>query len=110
MIRTVVIGAAGKMGRMLMSMILQDPELALAGAVEVPACPALGQDAGVLAGLQPCGIRITTDLAAAVAKADAVIDFSAVDVAVANARIAVAAGCAVVLHTTGLKAKDRQEL
>lgn len=110
MIRTVVIGAAGKMGRMLVCGILKDPGLKLVGAVEVPGCPALGQDAGVLAGLLPCGISLSQDLAAVAAQADAVIDFSAPAAAVAHARLGVAAGCVVVLGTTGLQDPDRQEL
>jgi 4-hydroxy-tetrahydrodipicolinate reductase len=110
MIRTLIIGAAGRMGRMLVAGVLRDPNLALAAAIEIPACPFVGQDAGTVAGLSACGVRITGDLAAAVRTADVVIDFSAAETALANARLAAAAGCAVVLGTTGLKAEDRAAL
>lgn len=110
MIRVIIIGAAGRMGRLLVAGVLRDPDLKLAGAIEVPACPLLGQDAGTVAGLPACGVRITGDLAAALRGTDAIIDFSAAESALPNARAAAAAGCAVVLGTTGLKPEDRAAL
>ena len=56
MIKAVIVGAAGRMGRRLVANVLENPNFALAGAVEAPACPALGADAGELAG---CGSRRT---------------------------------------------------
>ena len=108
--RIVIIGAAGRMGRMLVGNVLRDPELKLAGAIEIAGCPFLGQDAGTLAGVPACGVAISADLAAGVKNADTVIDFSAAEAAVPNARLAAAAGCAVVLGTTGLGEADRKAL
>ncbi len=110
MTRVVVIGAAGRMGRLLVSGLLRDPTMKLAGAVELPDCPLLGQDAGTIAGLPACGVALTADLAAAAKQADTVIDFSAAESALPNARLAAAAGCAVVLGTTGLRAADKATL
>ncbi len=108
--RIAILGAAGRMGRMLVANTLRDSELKLTGAVEVAGSPFLGQDAGVVAGLAPCGVLITDSLAAAVRNADAIIDFTAPTVAVANAKVAAAAGCAAVIGTTGLKDADRAAL
>ena len=65
MIRATIVGAAGRMGRRLVANVLENPNFALAGAVEAPACPALGADAGELAGCGKSGVVITADLAAA---------------------------------------------
>jgi 4-hydroxy-tetrahydrodipicolinate reductase len=110
MIRTIIIGAAGRMGRQLVTQVMADPELELAGAIEAADNPTIGEDAGILAGQGRAGVEVSADLAAAATEADAVIDFSAHDVAVANARIAVTAGCAMVIGTTGLSEDDRHEL
>ena len=50
MIKVAVIGAAGRMGRMLVTRIIEDPELKLVGALEYSESPFLGQDAGELLG------------------------------------------------------------
>jgi 4-hydroxy-tetrahydrodipicolinate reductase len=44
-----VLGCAGRMGRAVMAEILASPDVRLAGGVELPEHPALGQDLGVLA-------------------------------------------------------------
>lgn len=65
MIRTVVIGAAGRMGRRLVANIQESDTLELAGAVEYAESPFLGQDAGAVAGCGNAGVAITADLAGA---------------------------------------------
>lgn len=108
--RVVILGAAGRMGRMLVTGALHDPELALAGAIEIAGSPFLGQDAAVVAGQPACGVRIAHDLAAALKDADAVIDFTAAEAAVSNAIAAARAGCAAVIGTTGLSEAARAAL
>jgi 4-hydroxy-tetrahydrodipicolinate reductase len=95
------------MGRMLVTNCLRDPDLKLAAATEIAASPFVGQDAAAVAGLPPCGTLITTDLAEAAAQSDVVIDFSAPEGTVENARTATQVGCAVVVGTTGLKEADK---
>ena len=51
MIKTVIIGAAGRMGRMLVANVAKNPNFELAGATEYDGSPELGKDAGVLAGV-----------------------------------------------------------
>ena len=53
MIRTVIVGAGGRMGRVLIALTLQDPALKLVGAVEAAGSPLQGQDAGGVAGSPP---------------------------------------------------------
>lgn len=94
-----VAGAAGRMGRQLVKTLASQPDLRLAGAVDLHQ---VGEDAGVVAGSGPCGVVITSDLAAALAaKPDAMADFTAPAAVMENVRLALAARVPCVVGTTG---------
>jgi 4-hydroxy-tetrahydrodipicolinate reductase len=98
-------GAAGRMGRSLVALAVGDPELELVAALESAGCPALGQDAGMLAGIgRDCGVKIAAALAG---KVDCIVDFSAPEGALARLAEAVKAGAALVCGTTGLDDKQK---
>ncbi|UCH76066.1 MAG: 4-hydroxy-tetrahydrodipicolinate reductase [Rhodospirillales bacterium] len=97
-----VVGAAGRMGRMLVRQVAESQGCALAGATERPGSEVLGADAGRLAGIGELGITIDDDAAAMIAGVDAVIDFTAPEATVAHAELAAQAGAAMVIGTTGL--------
>lgn len=97
-----VVGAAGRMGQMLVRRIAATEGMTLAGASESPGSNALGRDAGEVAGLEACGVKITGDSTVAIAAADAVIDFTIPAATVAHAKIAADKGVAMVIGTTGL--------
>ena len=99
--RLVVVGAAGRMGQMLIKTIHETPGATLAGAIEQPGSPALGQDAGVLAGIGATGIKITDDPLPVFAKADGVLDFTAPAATVDFAALAAQARIVHVIGTTG---------
>ncbi|MFA7230329.1 MAG: 4-hydroxy-tetrahydrodipicolinate reductase [Victivallaceae bacterium] len=109
MIRVIVVGAAGRMGRRLVANIVEADDLTLTGAIEAAGIPFVGQDAGAVAGVGECGVKITDDLNAAVKNADAIIDFSTGGT-ISNATAAVDAGCAVVIGTTALGDAEKAEL
>jgi 4-hydroxy-tetrahydrodipicolinate reductase len=108
--RLVVTGAAGRMGRMLIKTIAETPGVVLCAAIERADSPALGQDAGLLAGVGAMGAPISDDPAAALASADGVIDFSAPAATVAIAALAAQARIAHVVGTTGLSEDDLKSL
>lgn len=108
--RLVVVGAAGRMGRMLIRAIDQAEGCTLAAAIERPGSAALGNDAGILAGLPASGVNVTSDAAAAFAAADGVLDFTAPEATVAFARLAAEAGVLHVVGTTGLEPAHLAEL
>ncbi|MBT5444992.1 MAG: 4-hydroxy-tetrahydrodipicolinate reductase, partial [Gammaproteobacteria bacterium] len=74
--RVGVVGAAGKMGKTLVEMIQESPDLALAAAVDLPGLQVIGQDAGIVAGIGEVGVSIADDLAQVVADIDVLIDFT----------------------------------
>ncbi len=104
--RLVVTGAAGRMGRMLIGAIHATPGVVLAAALEHENSSALGQDAGVLAGLGELGIPITADPLQAFVAADGVIDFSTPAATVAFVALAAQARIVHVIGTTGLSRDD----
>ncbi len=100
MIQVVVSGAAGRMGREIVRLVLAGDGLALAGAVD-RAPGAAGQDAAALAGLPPCGVRIAASLAEALPSAGVVIDFTHFEASAAHAEACAAAGIPMVVGATG---------
>ena len=104
--RLVVVGAAGRMGRTLMLTIDTMKDAVLHAGLERDGSPAIGQDAGQLAGLSPAGISVTGDIAAALAGADGIIDFSTPATSVRLAALAAEAGIVHVIGTTGCSAED----
>jgi len=73
----VLINGGGRMGKMILSHLLQDPDLALAGVREVPDHPAQGRDAGGLLGAGDLGAPVIDRLDRLEARPDVVIDFAA---------------------------------
>lgn len=84
--------------------------IALVGAVDRTECPAVGQDAGRVAGTPDIGVPITTDIAAVAATGDVLIDFSAREAVPATARIAARLRKGLVVGTTGLTNDEREAL
>jgi 4-hydroxy-tetrahydrodipicolinate reductase len=110
-LKVAVHGAAGRMGRVVVDLVLQDASAELVAAIDQPSSPALGQDAGMLAGsLKKVGVVVSDDLDASLSAAQVVIDFSTLG----SARTLVAActkhKVSAVLGTTGLDASDERAL
>ena len=103
MIKVVVLGAGGRMGRRVIAAVVAMPSLSLAAAVERGGAPELGEDAGTLAGIAPVGVKATSDLAKALRGADVAIDFTSPAATKANAAACAKAGVAMVIGTTGLE-------
>ena len=57
-----IIGAAGRMGRILIEATLANPDTTLAAAVDVPGSSLIGADAGELVGQGSSGVLLADDL------------------------------------------------
>jgi 4-hydroxy-tetrahydrodipicolinate reductase len=101
-----VAGAGGRMGRAVVAEILRTPGASLAGGFERPGGPDIGKDIGVLAGLDALGLSVEDAAERGLARAGALIDFTAPEASVQNARAAAAKGVAHVIGTTGFSAAD----
>ncbi len=105
-----VVGAAGRMGQMLVREIAGTPAAIFAGGTEAPGSAALGRDPGEFAGSGPTNTRLGSDAAALFAASDVVIDFTMPAVSVAHAALAAAAGKGLVIGTTGFDAAQERAI
>ena len=105
-----IVGADGRMGRTLLATVLAAEGCELIGALALPDSPAQGADAGMLAGLDSCGVTVADDPVPLFADADAVIDFTAPKATVGYSALAAQGKTVHVIGTTGLDAGDEGAL
>jgi len=110
--KTVIIGAAGRMGNALIRGIDREvvKDLILAGAVDLSTVPGQGVDAGTLSGGKPCGIPLTADLPALVETGDVFIDFSFHAGVGQRGEILTRGSGAWVIGTTGITPDERKQI
>lgn len=106
----VVNGVSGRMGQMLVKLVSESPAARLVGALERPGHAWIGRDIGEAMGGAALGVSVTDDPLEAMAKAQAVIDFTAPAATVALAGIAAQARAVHVIGTTGLTGDDIAKL
>ena len=104
MIRAAIIGVSGRMGRELIRAASDNPDLSVVAAVASPTSPAIGKDAGDLAGIETIGVPVTNDLAAGLSRADVAIDFSDPRVTQSNLTACQLARKPLLIGTTGFAA------
>lgn len=109
MIRAIVTGAAGRMGGRVLTLAKEAEDFQIVGATERPGHPAIGRDAGEVAGFGPIGVKITDTLADGIRGASVVIDFTAPEASLGHLRAASEAGVAIVVGTTGLSKEQLDE-
>jgi 4-hydroxy-tetrahydrodipicolinate reductase len=105
-LRIAIAGASGRMGRMLIEAVLDAPDCALAGALDVAGTPQLGQDAGAFLG-RATSVRITDDLDAVLAASQVLIDFTRPEGTLRHLEACAARGVALVVGTTGFSAEQK---
>lgn len=109
MIKVLICGAAGRMGREVVKAISKEEDLSLVGAVDVRE---VGKDAGELAGVGALGILIEEDLSLALERTspDIMVDFTTPATVKENIRKAMEKKVVPVVGTTGLKEEDIEEI
>jgi 4-hydroxy-tetrahydrodipicolinate reductase len=100
-----VVGALGRMGRAVLRLVRESPDLELVGASDAPGSPLVGQDIGDLAQLGTWGVALSPDVDAALLGAEVCVDFSLVAGTLAVAQAAAQQNVAWVCGTTGLEAE-----
>jgi len=107
-IKIAVTGAAGRMGKILIEAIALNSDAELSAAIEWSQSPAIGADAGELAGLGENGITVVADISEVINDFDVLVDFTAPAATVANAQACAVAGKKIVIGTTGCSAAEKQ--
>jgi 4-hydroxy-tetrahydrodipicolinate reductase len=102
-------GSAGRMGRRLVALAADDPQIEIVAALESENCPRLNEDAGVVAGVGAIGLPIVSALDDGIAL-DVVIDFSLPAGAASIAAWSAERGVPLVVATTGLDEGQTQTI
>jgi 4-hydroxy-tetrahydrodipicolinate reductase len=105
--KLIVCGAAGRMGRRIIALAVEDSRFEIAGAIEKAGQPDIGKYAGNVAGVAGLNIRITDNFTI---KADVIIDFSLPEAADKTIDYCVENNVALILGTTGLSDKQQEKL
>ncbi len=105
-----VVGAAGRMGRMVVRTASEHDGCIVAAACEAQGSAFVGQDVGELAGVGAIDVALGDDPAAVFAAADAVIDFTVPASTVRHAALAAETRTVLVAGTTGLSQAEESEL
>jgi 4-hydroxy-tetrahydrodipicolinate reductase len=108
-LRIAVAGASGRMGRMLVEAISAADDVRLAGALDVPGSPALGQDAAGFLG-RSSGVSITSDLRQGLANAQVLIDFTRPEGTLAHLAVCRELGVKLVIGTTGFSDAQKAQI
>lgn len=103
-VKLAIHGAAGRMGQRVTALATADARFEIVAALESATHAALGQDAGMLAGVGEIGVPISV---VGESDADVVIDFSVPDAAVAAVAHCLEYHKPVVIATTGFDDKQQ---
>ena len=105
-----IVGAAGRMGRMLIAAVVNADGADLAGGTEAAGHPDMGKDLGALAGVDTLGVALTSDPRALFEACDAVLDFTVPAATAAHAALAADTGTVLVIGTTGLEVQHQDAI
>ena len=110
MINVGVIGAGGRMGRMLIEAVQDNPQTTLTAAIERQGSSLVGADAGEVAAVGRLNVQIVDDLQSVINDIDVLIDFSLPDATEQNMQVCAANNVAMVIGTTGFNVQQEKVL
>ena len=105
-----VIGAGGRMGRMLIEAVQDNSQTTLSAAIERQGSSLVGADAGEVAAIERLNVKIVDDLVAVINDIDVLIDFSLPDATEQNMQTCAEYKVAMVIGTTGFSEQQEQVL
>ena len=109
MIKIVVIGAGGRMGKTIVKCIDDTEGVIIAGGTEHSGNPAIGNDLGDLAGIGKKGISVVENIESALADCDVIIDFTTPDSSIKTLDAALSLRKSIIIGTTGFS-RDQKEI
>ena len=104
-----VAGASGRMGHMLIEAITEAQDCRLAGALDLPTSPAVGQDASAWLG-HASGVKVQGDLREGLKDSKFLIDFTRPEGTLAHLRVCRELGVKAVIGTTGFTDAQKAEI
>ena len=111
MIKAVLCGALGRMGKSILETAEEDPEVDIIGGVEHPDC-IKDRDLGKASGISSySGKPLTSRLEELIGSCDIIIEFSGnTQAAAGHAKLASASGKGIVIGTTGFSERELEQI
>jgi len=106
MVKVIVAGASGRMGRRICALTHEHEGLTLAGAFEAKGHEDIGKDIGELIGIGNIGVAIAEGIDRVMDSGDVIIDFTHPDATLENLKSASSKGKAMVIGSTGFTAES----
>ncbi len=107
--KVAVAGASGRMGHMLIEAIRDSADCDLAGALDIPSSPAIGNDAAAFLG-HASGVPVLADMRAGLGNAQVLIDFTRPEGTLAHLKICRELGVNAVIGTTGFGEGQKEQI
>ncbi len=108
--RVAIIGASGRMGKNLITAVVESENCTLGAAIVKEGSSLIGADAGEMAGVEKCDVYMVDTLAKCVNDFDVLIDFTSPQLTLKNAEFCAAHGKSIVVGTTGLTDEEKLKL
>lgn len=114
MLKVAVTGAGGRMGSGIIKKILEQDDIEVVAAIEIPNTPLEGKDIGEVIGIGSIGVKTNgaQNLEAVLkdAKPDVLVDFTIANAAFETVKIAASLGVNIVVGTTGFTDEQSMEI
>ena len=110
MVNCIVTGAAGRMGRRIIELLLETEGTDIACATERPGHDIIGMDVGDFLGLGKKGCEISDSLEKVITCGDVVIDFTFPEASLAHAKSAAAKKKPIIIGSTGFNDEQLKEI
>ena len=104
-----IAGAGGRMGQMLIDAVAAAPDCVLSGALDIAGSAALGSDPLARLGRRSA-VRVSADLAAGLAGAEVLIDFTRPEGTLAHLAVCRQLGVRAVIGTTGFSEAQKAQI
>ncbi|MBF0371159.1 MAG: 4-hydroxy-tetrahydrodipicolinate reductase [Magnetococcales bacterium] len=105
-----IVGAGGRMGRMLVEAVSASPGCRLVSASEHPDSEHIGRDAGEVAGIATTGVPIQKNAMMTFDSSQVVIDFTLPKATLSHLELARKSGTPMVIGTTGFNNADLEKI
>ncbi len=110
MVRIGINGAGGRMGKTLVQACVENPNTQLTAAFEIESSSAIGQDAGLHAGIENLNVSINSELESHTDNFDVLIDFTVPGCTMQSLETCAQHSKSMVIGTTGLDDAQKQKL
>lgn len=114
MLKVAVTGAAGRMGSGIIKKILEQDDIEVVAAIEIPNTPLEGKDIGEVIGIGNIGVETSgaenLESVLKESKPDVLVDFTIANAAFETIKIAASMGVNLVVGTTGFTEEQSNEI